>query len=272
LIRVAAIQLRSGVSIEENLTAAEALIRRAASDGAKFIATPEMTHLVQRSPKRLFADITQESSDKGVAHFAVLAKELSIDLLIGSLAIKTGENRAANRSFLFGKDGSLRARYDKIHLFDVTVSRKETWKESSIYDRGDQAVIAKIDCATLGLSICYDLRFASLYRHYAQAGAEIITVPSAFTRPTGEAHWESLLRARAIETGSFVLAPAQGGEHEDGRSTWGHSLIIGPWGDIRAEVENDDPGYICADINLEDVKEARSKIPAWNYNPDYNNR
>jgi len=269
VIRIAAIQLRSGVSIAENLVAAEAFIRRAASDGARFVATPEMTHILQRSPKRLFSVIKEENSDQGVKHFGFLAKELDIELLIGSLAIKSGEDRAVNRSLLFGKDGAIKSRYDKIHLFDVTVSRKETWKESSVYDRGDRAVLADIEGATLGLSICYDIRFASLYRHYAQAGAEILTVPAAFTRPTGLAHWESLLRARAIETGSFVIAPAQGGDHEDGRATWGHSLIIGPWGDIRAELKHDEPGYICADIDLSDVKEARRKIPAWNYNPDY---
>ncbi len=269
MIRIAAIQLRSGVSIEENLVAAEDLIRCAVSDGAEFVATPEMTHILQRSPKGLFSEINEEGLDKGVAHFGALAKKLNIDLLIGSLAIKTGEKRAANRSFLFGKNGIIKARYDKIHLFDVSVSQEDTWKESRIYDRGDRAILADIGGVTLGLSICYDLRFAGLYRDYAQAGADILTVPAAFTRPTGEAHWESLLRARAIETGSFVIAPAQGGRHEDGRSTWGHSIIIGPWGDIRAELEHDEPGYICADIDLNDVKEARRKIPSWNYNSGY---
>jgi predicted amidohydrolase len=268
-MKIAVIQMRSGVDISANLDAAETLIRAAAKEGARFIATPEMTHIVQRSPKRLFASITEETDDLGVKHFGALAKELSIDLLIGSLAIKTGEARAANRSFLFDGSGQIKARYDKIHLFDVTVSRRETWKESNVYDRGDRAVVAEIEGARLGLSICYDLRFPALYRHYAQSGADILTVPAAFTKPTGEAHWESLLRARAIETGSFVIAPAQGGLHEDGRTTYGHSLIIGPWGDIKAQLKHDEPDFICVDIDLEDAADARRRIPAWDYNPDY---
>jgi len=268
-MKLAAIQMRSGVDINANLNAAETLIRRAAGDGADFIATPEMTHILQRSPKRLFAAITDEANDTGVRHFGALANELGVDLLIGSLAVKTAERRAANRSFLFDKTGQIKARYDKIHLFDVTVSREETWKESNVYDRGDKAVMADIEGARLGLSICYDLRFPSLYSHYGQSGADIIAVPAAFTRPTGEAHWESLLRARAIETGSFIIAPAQGGLHEDGRTTYGHSMIIGPWGDIRAAIDNDDPGYICVEIDVGDVTDARRRIPAWNYNPEY---
>lgn len=268
-MKIAAIQMRSGVDIDANLQSAEALIRAAAKEGASFIATPEMTHLLQRSPKALFAAITNEANDLGVKHFAALAHELSIDLLIGSLAIKTAENRAANRSFLFSKNGQVKTHYDKIHLFDVTVSREETWKESNVYDRGDKAVLANIDGAKLGLSICYDLRFPSLYRHYGQTGAEIIAVPAAFTKPTGEAHWGALLRARAIETGSFIIAPAQGGLHEDGRTTFGHSLIIGPWGDIRAHLDSHEPGYICADIDLDDVQDARRRIPAWNHDPEF---
>ncbi len=268
-MKIAAIQMRSGVDIRANLEAAETLICRAADDGARFITTPEMTHILQRSPKRLFSSITDEASDLGVTHFSTLARELKIDLLIGSLAIRTGEKRAANRSFLFDKTGQATAHYDKIHLFDVTVSREETWKESNVYDRGDKAVMAEIDGAKLGLSICYDLRFPSLYRHYGQSGADIIAIPAAFTKPTGEAHWESLLRSRAIETGSFIIAPAQGGPHEDGRTTYGHSMIIGPWGDIRAHLDHDEPGFICADIDLSDVQDARRRIPAWNHDPDY---
>ena len=270
MIKAAVIQLCSTGQIEQNLDAAGALIRQAAADGAGFVATPEMTHILQRSPKRLFGAISEEADDGGVTYFSTLARELKIDLLIGSLAIKTGESRAANRSFLFDKNGKITARYDKIHLFDVTVSRAETWKESNVYDRGEGAVLADIDGAKLGLSICYDLRFAKLYRHYARSGAQILTVPAAFTRPTGEAHWESLLRARAIETSSFVIAPAQGGAHEDGRATWGRSMIVGPWGRVRAILAHDEPGYICAELDIEDVISARAKIPAWDYEPDYN--
>lgn len=268
-MRIAAIQMRSGVDIDANLEAAESLIRAAAGEGASFIATPEMTHILQKSPKQLFAAITDEDRDKGVKHFGTLAKELGIDLLIGSLAIKVGETQAANRSFLFGADGAVKARYDKIHLFDVTVSREDTWKESKVYARGDKAVMAGIDGASLGLSVCYDLRFPALYRHYGQQGADILTIPAAFTRPTGQAHWESLLRARAIETGSFVIAPAQGGTHEDGRKTYGHSMIIGPWGDIRAHLDGDEPGFIAAEIDLGDVAMVRRKIPAWSHDPSF---
>jgi len=272
-MKIAAIQMRSGMDIEANIIRAEDHIRAAAQAGATFIATPEMTHIVQRAPKRLLATIFDEPNDPGVTRFAALAKDLKIDLLIGSLAIKTGPQRAVNRAFLFNADGALSARYDKIHLFDVTVSRTETWKESSVYDRGDKAVIADLSevnaSAKLGLSICYDLRFAALYRHYGQSGANIIAVPSAFTRPTGAAHWQALLRVRAIETGSFIIAPAQGGQHDDGRATWGHSMIIGPWGDILSHKDDDTPGYIIADIDNDKCAEARRKIPAWNYDPKW---
>ncbi len=268
-MRVAAIQLRSGTDISANIETASELIRQAASDGARFIATPEMTHILQRSANQLFDAIKPESEDPGVKAFGALADELGIDLLIGSLAIQTGENRAANRSFLFGADGQIKARYDKIHLFDVTISETETWKESKVYDSGKKAVMADVDNARLGLSICYDLRFPHLYRHYAREGADILTVPAAFTKPTGEAHWHTLLRARAIETGSFVIAPAQGGDHEDGRSTYGRSLIINPWGEILAELDHDEPGVLVTDINLDAVEAARRKIPAWNHEPPF---
>ena len=268
-MRAACIQLCSGADIAANIDIVSRLIREAAGQGASFIATPEMTHILQRSPNRLFAAIKPQDEDLGVKAFSALARELSIDLLIGSLAIGTGERRAANRSFMFGPDGALKASYDKIHLFDVTLSRKEVWKESNVYDGGNRAVMTKAGDAKIALSICYDLRFPHLYRSYGQAGAHIITVPAAFTKPTGEAHWQTLLRARAIETGSFIMAPAQGGLHEDGRTTFGHSLIIGPWGDIIAELDHDKPGILLADINLNEVDEARRKIPAWNHNPNF---
>lgn len=252
-----------------NIEAASDLIRQAANQGATFISTPEMTHILQRSGHKLFEAITDEDNDPGVKAFGTLAKELGIELLIGSLAIQTGERRAANRAFLFGPDGAIKARYDKIHLFDVAISESETWKESRIYDSGDRAVLAPINGATLGLSICYDLRFARLFRQYATSGAQIIAVPAAFTKPTGKAHWHTLLRARAIETGSFIIAPAQGGDHADGRSTFGHSLIVNPWGEVIAELDHDMPGVLLADINLSEVKAARNKIPAWSHNPDF---
>ncbi len=268
-MRVACIQLRSGTDITANIETANRLVRQAAQDGARLIATPEMTHILQRASKNLFESIKPESADLGVKVFSSLAAELNIHLIIGSLAIRTDEARAANRCFLFGPDGEIKARYDKIHLFDVSVSKKETWKESNIYDRGTKAVIGKAGAANIGLSICYDLRFAHLYRHYAQSGADIITVPAAFTRPTGEAHWHALLKSRAIETGAFILAPAQGGAHEDGRETYGHSLIINPWGEIISELDHDEPGILSTQIDLDEVRQARQRIPAWNHNPHF---
>ncbi len=268
-MKLAAVQLCSGLDIIQNIKDASILIRNAAAAGANFIATPEMTNIIQRSAKGLHGVISPQESAAEVAAFSSLAKDLSVYLLIGSMAFKSGKRRAVNRSILFAPDGHIAAQYDKIHLFDVTISRTEMWKESSVYDCGDQAVMSDMDGVKLGLSICYDLRFPALYRCYAQAGAHIVTVPAAFTVPTGRAHWETLLRARAIETGSFIIAPAQGGLHEDGRETWGRSMIIGPWGDIRAQVDHNQPGFCMADIDLNDVTSARSKIPAWNYEPEY---
>lgn len=268
-MRVAAVQLCSGTDVTENIESASGLIRKAAQQGATFIATPEMTHVLNKDPKSLFETLTTEDQDRGVRAFADLAKELSISLLIGSLAIKVADRRAVNRSYLFGPDGKKRARYDKIHLFDVKVSDRETWTESRIYDRGDRAIIADVNGAKVGLSICYDVRFPALYRGYAQRGAQILTVPAAFTRPTGEAHWETLLTARAIETGSFVIAPAQGGEHADGRATWGHSMILDPWGVKLGKLDHDRPDILLADLDLSHVARARARIPAWQSNPHF---
>lgn len=268
-MRAACIQLCSGVDIAPNIETTSKLIRDAAAQGATFIATPEMTHIVQRSARKLFETIVPEGEDKGVARFGDLAKELGVTLLIGSLAIRSGEDRAVNRSYVFGPQGDILARYDKIHLFDVTVSKAETWTESRVYDRGDKAVMIDIDEARIGLSICYDLRFPHLYRAYAQEGANIICVPAAFTRPTGEAHWETLLKARAIETGAYIIAPAQGGQHADGRVTWGHSMMINPWGEIEGCLDHDRPGFVCADLDLQAVTSARTKVPAWQHDPEF---
>lgn len=269
--------MRSGVEPQANIDAASALIRAAAADGASLIATPEMTGLLQRKPNDLWATIQTQEDDLCVKAFSALAAELGIHLLIGSLAILTGERRAANRSFLFGPDGGLISTYDKIHLFDVAVSRRETWRESAVYDAGKKAVMANLGPdkqsdlgdIKLGMTVCYDLRFSKLYRVYAQAGAQIISVPSAFTVPTGRAHWSPLLRARAIESSSYILAPNQGGLHEDGRTTWGHSEIVGPWGTVIARLAHNEPGFICADLDMKAVASARTKIPAWSKIPDF---
>lgn len=259
---IALIQLRSGIEPQANLETAGRLIRQAAADGARFIATPETTHLVQKDADKAFAVLRSEAEEPAIGYFADLAAELGIDLLIGSLAIRLADRCAANRSFLFGPDGVLKARYDKAHMFDVGLGQGESYRESENYQAGEQLVLAEIGGATLGLSICYDVRFAYLYRALAQAGAEVISVPAAFTRPTGRAHWDVLLRARAIETGSYVIAPAQGGLHEDGRKTWGHSCVVGPWGEIVAALDHDEPGILHARLDMRKVAEARRRIPA----------
>jgi len=269
-MRVACIQMRSGTHPDANFEAARLLIEKAADNGATLIATPEMTGLLQRRPNAFWDAVKFPEDDPLIEKFASLSKRLGVTLLVGSLAVKTAERRAANRSFLFDSSGNLTATYDKIHLFDVDLGRGQKWQESALYDAGDEAVLADIPGAQIGLTICYDVRFAALYRRLAQSGAQIIAVPAAFTAPTGQAHWEVLLRARAIETGSFILAPAQGGLHEDGRTTWGRSMIIGPWGDVLAACDNDTPGIILADLDLADVDAARAKIPAWGLGTAFN--
>lgn len=268
-MRVGLVQMRSGGDPKANIDAAEALIRDAAREGAHFVATPETTNIVQRDRDRLFQHIKAQDEDEGVAHFAALARELSIWLLAGSFAFRIGERRAVNRSLLFSPKGALAATYDKIHMFDVTLGSGDDWRESATYQPGQRAVTADIDGAKLGLTVCYDLRFPALYRALGQAGAEIITVPAAFTVPTGKAHWETLIRARAIENECFVLAPAQGGKHEDGRSTWGHSVVVGPWGDVIARLESDEPGVLMADLDLEAVRTARAKIPSLTHDREF---
>jgi predicted amidohydrolase len=257
----ACVQMRSGLDRRRNVEMAADLIREAAGEGATFVATPEMTNVVDRDADRLFSSIKPESEAFEIEHFAAVAHDYRIWLLIGSMAIRTAERRAANRSFLYAPDGRVAARYDKIHRFDVELPGGEMWRESNVYDAGDAAVLAKTPLAAFGLTICYDLRFPNLYRALAQAGAEALCVPSAFTRQTGEAHWRMLLCARAIENGAFVVAPAQGGVHEDGRATYGHSMIVAPWGDVLAETRNAEPGVIVAEVDLQKSREARRRIP-----------
>lgn len=267
-MRAACIQLCSTGDVQANLEAAENLIRAAHDKGAQFIATPENTPLLENSNTRLFEIITAEEDSKAVTFFAALAKELKVELMIGSMAIKLSNTKAANRCFLFGKDGKIRARYDKMHMFDVTINEDETWLESATYQAGLKPTLVDIGEFKLGMTICYDLRFADLYKYYAMNGANIITVPSAFTRPTGKAHWKSLLRARAIETSSYIMAPAQGGEHNPTRSTWGRSLIISPWGKVVASIDHDQPGFCLADLSMDEVHKTRNQIPAWNQESD----
>lgn len=263
-LRVAAVQLRSGIDPAANRAAATPLIREAASAGARFIATPECTMVLDRDKERMIKTINSAQIDSELKAWGMLAQELGVWLLMGSGSVPAPSGKVFNRSFVFSPDGKQAAKYDKINLFDVQLGAGEMYRESDTFEGGSQAVLVNgpMD-AKIGLTICYDVRFAPLYSALARAGAEIITVPAAFTVPTGEAHWETLLRARAIETNTFVIAPAQGGKHEDGRSTWGHSVIIDPWGKILAKLDHDEPGYIVTDLNLDQVAEAHGKIPAW---------
>jgi predicted amidohydrolase len=259
---VALIQLRTPADQAAALAQAAPLIRQAAAGGARLIATPEGTNLLQRDRGKMFDVLRAPEDDACVQGLIALAAELGVWLLIGSALVRRADGGAANRSMLVDPQGRVTATYDKIHMFDVDLPTGEKARESEAYTPGTEAVVAKTPFGAVGLTICYDMRFPYLYRALAQAGASLITVPAAFTRPTGEAHWEVLLRARAIETGSFVLAPAQGGRHEDGRGTWGHSLVIGPWGEVLARAADDQPGVIAARLDLDAAARARQAIPA----------
>ena len=260
-IRVACVQMRSGTDVAENIAAASSLIREAAAGGAELIATPEMTTLLDRAPGAAWEKSTTEAADPGLAAFRSLAKELGVTLLIGSLAIRAEQGKCANRSFLIGPDGAVVSTYDKIHMFDVQLNATNVYRESDSYAAGASAIVADLPVGRLGLTVCYDVRFPDLFRQLAIAGAKVIAVPAAFTKITGEAHWHILLRARAIETGCYIIAPAQGGKHQDGRETYGHSIIIDPWGGILAE-GGTEPGVISATLDLAMVDAVRGKIPS----------
>jgi predicted amidohydrolase len=263
--RAACIQMTAGDDVPANIAHATALIRTAQSQGASFIATPEMTNLMENRSAELREKSTIEAQSDGVKRFSALAAELQIWLLIGSQAIKVDDDdRLANRSLLFDPSGKIVGRYDKIHMFDVDLPSGETYRESRNYRPGDQACLVDTALGKIGLSICYDLRFPALYRAYGQAGAQILTVPSAFTKVTGEAHWHVLLRARAIENACFVIAPAQCGTHPRGRQTYGHSLIISPWGEVLAD-GGIQPGIVFADIDTDLCAQARARIPSLSH-------
>jgi predicted amidohydrolase len=260
-IKVACVQLRCGDDVTANVDGALALIREAHRAGAQFIATPENTNLMAADGGAKLEKTVAESDDTALPRFLAVAEELGIWLLVGSLGIKVSEDKTANRSYLIGPSGRISARYDKIHLFDVDLPSGETYRESNTVSPGGEAVVDSLPWGRLGLSVCYDLRFPQLYRALAKAGAEILTVPSAFTETTGKAHWHVLLRARAIENGCFVVAPAQGGTHANGRKTYGHSLIVGPWGDVLAEAGTD-PGIVTAELDLEEIAAVRARLPS----------
>ena len=259
--KAALVQMRSGVDMARNLSDASAMIREAVAKGAHYVLTPEMTNIFEADRERLRSLVAAEQNDASVAGFSQLARELGIWLHVGSLALRVSADRLANRSLLFAPDGTIAARYDKIHLFDVDMPSGERIRESDTFAPGTEAVVAKLPWGILGLSICYDMRFPALYNCLANAGAMFMAVPAAFTVPTGKAHWHVLLRARAIETGSFVFAAAQGGAHECGRQTFGHSLVANPWGEIIAELDTE-PGILVFEVNEDFVNRDRGRIPA----------
>ncbi|MDO6964828.1 carbon-nitrogen hydrolase family protein [Rhizobium alvei] len=261
MVKVAAVQMCSGVDPEINADRMEALVRQAKAEGALYVQTPEMTGAVQKDRKGLLAVLRSEKDDLIVARAVKLAGELGIYLHIGSTAIALDDGKIANRAFLFAPDGSVLCRYDKIHMFDVDLDNGESWRESAVYRPGENAVSIGLPFARLAFAICYDLRFPQLFRTEALAGSQILTAPAAFTRQTGEAHWHVLTRARAIENGAFLISAAQAGLHEDGRETYGHSLIVDPWGRILAEAGGTGEAVITAEIDLAETADARAKIP-----------
>jgi predicted amidohydrolase len=259
--RVGLVQMRSGLTPTVNLDTAVALIREAKSAGADYVQTPEMTNVLDIKRERLLEKVMTEDADLSLARFQELAKSLDIYLHVGSLAIGISPDRAVNRSFLIDRAGEIIARYDKIHMFDVDLPGGESYRESRTFRPGESAVVTDLPWGRVGLTICYDLRFPALYRALAEAGAAFITIPAAFTRQTGEAHWHVLIRSRAIENGCFIFAAAQGGKHENGRETFGHSLVVDPWGRILAE-GGTEPGIVVASIDPAEVGAARARIPS----------
>ena len=257
----AMVQMCTSLSPEASFRQAEGLIREAASRGADYVQTPEVSNLIQKNRKALFELLASEEEDTSLRAYRDLARELGIHLHVGSLALRATPERAVNRSFLIAPDGDILASYDKIHMFDIELEGGESYRESANYQPGETAVISDLPWGRIGLTICYDVRFPALYRALAEAGACFISVPSAFTVRTGKAHWHTLLRARAIENGCFILAAAQAGRHESGRETYGHSLIIDPWGVVLAEA-GIEPGIVMATIDPAKVGAARKSIPS----------
>jgi len=259
--RVALAQMRATPKPAANADTVAAMVAEAKAGGADYVQTPEMTNIMEVNREALFAALVEEESDASLAAFRDLARRHGLWLHIGSLALKISPDKAVNRGFLINPKGDIAARYDKIHMFDVDLANGESYRESRNYRPGDLAILADLPWGRLGLTICYDLRFPALYRALAEAGASFLAIPSAFTRQTGEAHWSVLMRARAIETGCFVLAAAQGGRHDSGRETYGHSIVVDPWGKVIAEAAAE-PGVLFADIDTAEIAAARARIPS----------
>jgi predicted amidohydrolase len=262
MVRVAALQMNSGTEPRPNLDRLEALARQAAEQGAEYALSPEVSIVFAENREGLRAVAGPWENNFAIARCSQIARETGMHLHLGSLAVALSDERFANRSVLFRPDGSIAATYDKIHLFDATLPGLREYRESDTYAGGDTAVVTEAAGLKLGLTICYDVRFPALHRELAVAGAEVIAVPAAFTVPTGAAHWEILLRARAIETGCYVVAAAQAGQHQNGRATYGHSMIVDPWGTIVGELGGEGEGVLVADIDPNAVAEARGRVPA----------
>jgi predicted amidohydrolase len=265
--RVGLIQTRTPATHEAALAHVAPLVREAAAQGAKFILTPECTNVLQKDREKLLPKLVSLDDDLVVRGLRDLARELDVWIDVGSALVRREDGKAANRQAVIDPTGKIVASYDKLHMFDVQLPPRngkpgETARESATYTPGDTATVVQTPLGAFGLTICYDMRFPALHRALALGGAQVLTAPAAFTRPTGEAHWDILLRARAIETGSFVIAAAQGGFHEDGRGTWGRSIVVGPWGEVIGKLDHDEPGVLIADLDLAAVDKARGAIPA----------
>ena len=260
-LRVGLVQMCAGRDVDSNVESATEFIREAARGGAVYIQTPEMTNIMEFDRSRLLAAVRTEDTDPALPHFCSLARERGVWLHIGSMAVLGSSGKPVNRSFLISPQGLITARYDKIHMFDVDLGGGESYKESANYEPGRQAVVASLPWGQIGMTICYDLRFPHLYRALARAGAKFLAVPAAFTRPTGIAHWHTLLRARAIESQAYVFAAAQGGRHENGRETFGHSLVVSPWGEVIAE-GGVQPAVTFADVELQRLEDVRLRVPS----------
>ena len=258
----AMVQMCTSLSPEASFKQAESLIREARDKGADYVQTPEVGNLIQKNRKGLFELLAPEDEDRSLKAYRELARELKIHIHVGSLALRATPERAVNRSFLIAPDGGILASYDKIHMFDIELDGGESYRESANYQPGETAVISDLPWGRIGLTICYDVRFPALYRALAESGAAFITVPSAFTVRTGEAHWHTLLRARAIENGCYIFAAAQAGKHESGRETYGHSLIVDPWGAVLAEGGSTETGIVMAKIDPAKVESVRKTIPS----------
>lgn len=261
VFRAAALQMRSGKLVSDNIATLESMVAEAAAKGAQYVQTPEVTGSMYRDRDIATSPLKSEADDLLFQAAARLSHKHALYLHVGSTAILLPDGKIANRGAIFGPDGAKITTYDKVHMFDVDLDNGESWRESSAYTPGDETVIAELPIANIGMAICYDIRFPQLFRAQALAGANVITAPAAFTRQTGQAHWHILQRARAIENGAFLISAAQGGVHEDGRETYGHSLIVSPWGEILAEADHDEPTVLLADIDVAQSAAARAKVP-----------